>query len=47
MKTIYYGVISSGHFFNIRYTAAKRYYFATDLDTFRKVFKSLHLSTHQ
>jgi hypothetical protein len=44
MKTIYYGVVFSGYFFNVRYTAARRYYFAADRNTFQQVFKSLCLS---
>ena len=41
LKTIYYGVISPDRFFNIRYTAAQRYYFDKELPAFTQVLTSL------
>lgn len=40
-KTIYYGVILPNQFFNLRYTAANRYYFDKELPAFHQVFDSL------
>ena len=40
-KTIYYGVILSNQFFNLRYTAAQRYYFDKELPAFNQVVDSL------
>ena len=45
MKAIYYGVLLPDRFFNIRYTAALRYYFEQGLPTFKTVFGSLQLSS--
>jgi hypothetical protein len=45
MKTIYYGVLLPDRFFNIRYTAAQRYYFEQELPTFKTVLSSLQLSS--
>jgi hypothetical protein len=42
-KTIYYGVILSNQFFNLRYTAAQRYYFDKELPAFNQVLNSLRL----
>lgn len=41
IKTIYYGVILPNQFFNLRYTAAQRYYFEKELPAFNQVFDSL------
>jgi hypothetical protein len=43
MKTVYYGVLMPDQYFNIRYTAAQRYYFDQELTTFNDVLGSLHL----
>jgi hypothetical protein len=43
LKTIYYGFISKEWFYSISYTAASRYYFDKDIETFKKVFKSFRL----
>ncbi len=40
-QTIYYGVVLPDMFFNVRYTAARRYYFAQELSTFSSVLSSL------
>ena len=40
-QTIYYGVVLADMFFNVRYTAARRYYFAQELSTFSSVLSSL------
>jgi hypothetical protein len=42
-KTIYYGVILPNRFFNLRYTAAHRYYFDKELPAFNQVVDSLRL----
>lgn len=42
-KTIYYGAILTDQFFNIRYTAAQRYYFDKELPAFNEVLSSLRL----
>lgn len=44
MRTIYYGTTNGARFFNLRYTATERHYFAVDRDAFEQVAKSLHLS---
>lgn len=41
LKTILYGVILPESYFNLRYTAAQRHYFDSELSTFSQVFKSL------
>ncbi len=43
-KTIYYGVILSNQFFNLRYTAAQRYYFDKELPAFNQVVDSLRFA---
>lgn len=43
IKSIYYGVILPRLFFNLRYTAAHRFYFSKDLDTFDQVCQSVRL----
>jgi len=45
LKTIYCGVLLPDQFFNIRYTAAQRYYFDTELPTFTNVLGSLQLGS--
>lgn len=42
-KTLYYGTLLTDKFFNIRYTAAQRYYFDKELSTFNGVLSSLRL----
>lgn len=44
MKCDYYGVILSKTFFNVRYTAAERYYFDKDFNLFEKMTASLRFS---
>lgn len=44
VQSIYYGVILPHSFFNLRYTATRRYYFPKDLATLRKVHDSVRLS---
>lgn len=44
MKSDYYGVILSRTFFNVRYTAAERYYFEKDVNAFEKMAASLRFS---
>lgn len=39
-KTLYYGFIKDGLFYNLRYTAVKRHYFDKDLKTFEKFVAS-------
>lgn len=41
LKTIYYGVLLPAQFFNMRYTAAQRYYFEKELPAFNDVLGSL------
>ena len=43
LKTIYYGAVLPDLFFNLRYTAAQRYYFDKELQAFNQAFQSLHL----
>jgi hypothetical protein len=44
IQSIYYGVILTRTFFNLRYTAARRYYFQKYLDEFEQMRRSLRLS---
>lgn len=44
IKTVYYGVVLTDRFFNLRYTAAERHYFEKELPAFTQVFNSLRLS---
>jgi hypothetical protein len=44
IKTIYYGVVLPNLFFNLRYTAAQRYYFDKELPAFNDLFESLRLN---
>jgi hypothetical protein len=41
LNTIYYGVVLPNLYFNLRYTAAQRYYFDKELPAFNKAFQSL------
>ena len=43
LKTIYHGTLLPDRFFNIRYTAAQRYYFENELPAFNGVLNSLQL----
>lgn len=43
VKSIYNGVMVQDWFYSIRYTAAARYYFDKDLDSFEKTFNSFKL----
>jgi hypothetical protein len=45
LKTVYYGVVLPDHFFNLRYTAARRFYFDNEQTAFHQVLDSLHLSS--
>jgi hypothetical protein len=42
-KTLYYGFVNDETFYNLRYTAAQRYYFERDLLTFEKFVDSFML----
>lgn len=44
-QTVYYGVLLSDRFFNIRYTAARRCYFDLGWPVFTKVFNSLRFAS--
>ena len=43
LKTIYHGFLAGESFYNIRYTAVNRYYFAKDIEAFRDVVESFRL----
>lgn len=43
MKTVYCGILLPDRFFNIRYSAAQRYYFEQELPAFETVLSSLQL----
>jgi hypothetical protein len=43
IKTIYYGFLDGESFYNIRYSAAERYYFDKDLETFDKFVRNFRL----
>jgi hypothetical protein len=43
LKTLYYGFITGRMYYSIRYTAAERYYFGKDMETFRKVLAGFRL----
>ena len=47
LKTVYYGFLAGERFYNMRYTAVKRYYFEKDIETFNKVFDSFKLIEHK
>jgi hypothetical protein len=40
LRTVYCGFVRADIFYNLRYTAAKRYYFKKDYSTFKKVLAS-------
>ena len=42
-KTVYYGFISGGSFYNLRYCAAMRHYFARDIAEFEQIKNSFKL----
>ena len=42
-KTLYYGFISADSFFNLRYSAARRYYFDKDIADFEKILSSFRI----
>ena len=44
IKTVYYGVVLSDRFFNLRFTATERHYFEAEYPTFNQVFESLRLA---
>jgi len=44
-KTLYYGFVREGLFYNLRYTAAKRHYFDKDVKTFDKLLDSFRIVT--
>lgn len=41
IQSLYYGVLRKDHFFNLRYTAVKRYYFDKHLPAFEALRESL------
>ncbi len=43
IKTIYYGFLDGEWLYNIRYSAAERYYFDKDLETFDKFVRNFRL----
>jgi len=43
LKTLYYGVLSGGRYFGIRYTAAKRHYFSKDIEAFGRILNSFRI----
>jgi hypothetical protein len=43
LKNIYYGFVDGEWFYSIRYAAALRHYFETDLESFEELFKSFRL----
>jgi len=43
IKSVCYGLLIDKYFYEISYTAAKRYYFDKDIQTFEKVVKSFKL----
>jgi hypothetical protein len=47
LKTVYYGVVLPDYFFNLRYTAARRYYFDKEQAAFNQVLDSLELPSGQ
>ena len=44
-KTLYYGFVRNGIFYNLRYTATKRHYFDKDVKTFYKLLDSFRIVT--
>lgn len=45
IQSLYFGVSFENTFFNLRYTAAKRYYFDKNFKEFEQMIKSVHLSS--
>ena len=45
IKTVYYGVVMKDMFFNLRYSAARRHYFDSQLPAFDNVVQSLHFAS--
>ena len=43
MKTVYYGTVNATHFIQLRFTAARRHYFAASLDDFQSLCQSFKL----
>jgi hypothetical protein len=43
IKTVYYGFLDGEWFYNIRYSAAERYYFDKDLETFNNFVRNFRL----
>jgi hypothetical protein len=43
IKTVYYGFLDGEWFYNIRYSAAERYYFDKDLETFDNFVRNFRL----
>ena len=43
VKTVYYGLIQPDGFFNLRYTAARRYYFDKDRAAFENLLSSVRI----
>lgn len=44
IKAVYYGVVLGNMFFNLRYTATRRYYFDSQLAAFKRVVDSLRFA---
>jgi hypothetical protein len=42
-KTLYYGFISGDSFYNLRYNAARRYYFEKDIAAFEQILSSFKI----
>jgi hypothetical protein len=47
VKAVYYGVVVQDRFFNLRYTATRRYYFESRLPAFNKVVDSVRFVPDQ
>jgi hypothetical protein len=45
IRSLYYGIILNCSFFNLRYTAAQRYYFEKDLGVFEHMLSTVHFSS--
>jgi hypothetical protein len=47
LQTLYYGFFHGNTFYNLRFTAAQRYYFESDIETFETIRASFHVAdTH-
>jgi hypothetical protein len=47
LQTLYYGFFHGNTFYNLRFTAAQRYYFGSDIETFETIRASFHVAdTH-